>query len=181
VKIRIASDADRSAIIAIHADAFGHDEGPVVADLTAALLDDPTAQPLLSLVAECEGMAAGHVLFTTAHIEPAARGLSARILAPLAVVTKCQGRGVGGALIREGLNSLAACGVDLVFVLGHPGYYTQHSFAPAGVLGYQAPYPIEPRNADAWMVQALREGVIGSGGGVVRCAASLDQPQYWCE
>ena len=42
----------------------------------------------------------------------------------------------------EGLKQLAESGVDLVFVLGHPGYYPKFGFRPAGALGFEAPYPI---------------------------------------
>jgi hypothetical protein len=52
---------------------------------------------------------------------------------------------------------------------------------PAGVLGFEAPYPIPDEHAGAWMVQALKDGVIGRFKGKVRCAVVLDQPQHWRE
>jgi len=60
------------------------DEGTIVADLALALIDAPSAQPLLTLVAEADGEIIGNVLFSTAHIH-GAEELSADILAPLAV------------------------------------------------------------------------------------------------
>ena len=72
-------------------------------------------------------------------------------------------------------------GSELVFVLGHPEYYPRFGFRPAGVLGLSAPYPILEKNADAWMVLALCEGVIGNVRGTVRCAHSLDKEEYWVE
>ena len=72
-------------------------------------------------------------------------------------------------------------GVDLVFVLGHPGYYPRHGFRTAGVLGFDAPYPIPAKDADAWMVQELRPGFIGKIKGPVACAAALDHPEHWRE
>ena len=83
------------------------------------------------------------------------------MLAPLAVVPECQKQGVGGTLVKHGLELLSKSGVDLVFVLGYPEYYTRHGFAPAGVRGFDAPYPIPEKNSDAWMVFELRPGVIG--------------------
>ncbi|CAE7242442.1 yjhQ, partial [Symbiodinium pilosum] len=85
--------------------------------------------------------------------------VQAVILAPLAVHPDFQSKGIGGQLIREGLRTVEAKGTGLAFVLGHPGYYPKHGFKPAGALGYDAPYPIEDKNADAWMVQALGEAV----------------------
>lgn len=181
LQIRRSTDADRPAIARIHADAFGPDQGREIVELVSALWDDPTARPLLSLVAELEGVLVGHVLFTSVVVGAGARGTSASILAPLAVLGEQQRKGVGRALIREGLTLLSDSGVDLVFVLGHPGYYPKYGFRPAGMLGFQAPYPIAPHNADAWMVLSLKEGVIGTITGAVKCAAALDQPRHWQE
>jgi putative acetyltransferase len=72
-------------------------------------------------------------------------------------------------------------GVELVFVLGHPGYYPRHGFTPAGVLGFHAPYPIPEKNADAWMVQELHPGVIGRARGKILCADAINRPEYWRE
>ena len=161
--------------------AFGQEEGKEIAELVSDLLEDRTARPLLSLVAEEGGRIVGHVLFTRVSLEPEDRHFSARILAPLAVEEGSQAKGIGGRLIREGLRRLADSGVDLVFVLGHPEYYPVYGFRPARALGFEAPYPILPENDAAWMVQELRSGVIGSVQGKIRCAEALDQPQHWQE
>ena len=72
-------------------------------------------------------------------------------------------------------------GVQLVFVLGHPDYYPRSGFKPAGVLGYEAPYPIPAENADAWMVQELFSGIIGRVRGTVKCSDAMNQPEHWRE
>jgi putative acetyltransferase len=110
---------------------------------------------------------------------PGQQRVSARILASLAVVVDFQGDGIGSALIEEGLRQSRESGVGLVFVLGHPGYYSRFGFNAAGKVGLQAPYPIPQEHADAWMVQELSSGVIGGVEGTVRCARSLEQRRYW--
>ena len=72
-------------------------------------------------------------------------------------------------------------GVGLVFVLGHPGYYPKYGFVPAGTRGFEAPYPIPPEHADAWMVQELQLGMIGSFMGQVECTDTLNDPKHWRE
>ena len=181
MKIRHSTESDRIAISGIHRSAFGQEQGQEIVELVNDLLDDDTAKPLLSLVAETDGMLVGHILFTVARLQLEDDEVSVRILAPLAVSSHFQGEGVGGMLIREGLKQLAESGVDLVFVLGHPGYYPKYGFQTAGVLGFEAPYPIPLFHADAWMVQELKAGVIGSIEGRVQCSAVLNQPQYWRE
>ena len=83
--------------------------------------------------------------------------------------------------IKEGLNQLRNSGVDLVFVLGHPEYYPRFGFTPAGVLGFEAPYPIPDEHAGAWMVQELKQGVIGRVKGKIQCSEVLNQSQHWRE
>jgi putative acetyltransferase len=70
-------------------------------------------------------------------------------------------------------------GVELVFVLGHPSYYPRHGFEPAIRLGLMAQYPISPE--EAWMVRALRPGVIGQVRGTVVAADAMNRPEYWRE
>ena len=176
--IREATDADLQVVLSVEKEAFGSNEE---ADLVNNLLVDPTAQPLVSLLAWSDDRAVGHILFTAAHLEGPGSEASVSLLAPLAVIPDFQKRGVGGLLIERGLAHLTDTGVDLVFVLGHPEYYPRHGFAPAGVRGFEAAYPILEKNAGAWMVQELRPGVIGRVSGKVRCAKMLDQPEYWQE
>jgi putative acetyltransferase len=179
--IRPATELDQDGIDRVYLDAFGESQGREIVSLVHGLLADETAEPHLSLVAVENGALVGHVLFTRVTVEPGGRDVAARILAPLAVAPQRQGRGVGTALIREGLGRSSASGADLVFVLGHPDYYPRYGFRPASALGLDAPYPIPAAHADAWMVQELRPGVLGAVQGTVRCASALDEPRHWRE
>mmetsp|Transcript_37370 Transcript_37370/g.69749 ORF Transcript_37370/g.69749 Transcript_37370/m.69749 type:complete len:199 (-) Transcript_37370:164-760(-) len=182
VTVREGRPEDLEAIQEVHRLAFGAEEGESIVELVLALLKDPTAQPVTSLVAvTAEGKVVGHVLFTRAGLTPAPeKDVGVSILAPLGVVPDFQSQGIGGRLIREGFEVLRAQGTSLVFVLGHPGYYPRYGFEPAGALGFEAAYPIEENNADAWMVQALSEELPAARGKVV-CAAMLDKPELWQE
>jgi len=180
MEIRKSTESDLQDVLYVETQAF-IGEGPVIADLVRGLLCDPSAMPLLSLIAVNDGQAIGHILFTKAYFNPSLDSTSAVILAPLAVIPEAQSQGVGGKLIKEGLRLLSESGVDLVFVLGHPEYYPRHGFTPAGIQGFEAPYPIPEENAIAWMVQELRPGLIGSVSGKVKCANVLNQPEHWRE
>lgn len=179
--IRQSTETDRRDIEKIHTRAFGDEKGPEIAALVNGLFDDTTAAPLLSLVAVENDQLVGHILFTKAVLKGANTPVSIRLLAPLAVLPEAQAQGVGRKLIKEGLNQLRDTGVDLVFVLGHPDYYPRCGFTTAGMLGFEAPYPIPDEHAGAWMVQALKDGVIGRVKGKVQCSEVLDQPQHWRE
>ena len=49
-------------------------------------------------------------------------------LAPVAVLPEHQRRGIGGRLIRRGLDLLREWGEQIVIVLGHPDYYPRFGF-----------------------------------------------------
>lgn len=176
--IRQTGIEDSDAIAAIHKSAFGQNDEAL---LTANLLRDPSAEPRLSLIAEIDGKPVGHILFTRVLVTGTKESVSASLLAPLAVMPEVQGRGIGDALVREGLRQLTDQNTDLVFVLGHPEYYPRFGFRPAGTCGFSAPYPIPPQHGDAWMVLELREGSMSTAQGSVVCADALSKPEYWRE
>lgn len=176
--IRPAAASDIDDVLTIETQAFGY---PKEAQLVNELLDDPTAKPLLSLLAFINDRPVGHILFTNVRLTNPESSTVTALLAPLAVLPDFQKQGVGGQLIQQGLQSLKSSGTQLVFVLGHPDYYPRFGFEPAGRLGFTAPYPIPEEYAGAWMVQALQPGVIGSISGTVVCADALNQPQHWRE
>ena len=181
LQIRKAIQSDLQPISTLAMSAFGKTEGPVIAQLIADLLVDKSAQPVLSLVAIIEKSIVGHILFSNARVKQSDRDVSAALLAPLAVDPDYQSQGIGSQLVEEGLRQLSASGVDLVFVLGHPGYYPRFGFSEAGIAGFEAPYPIPQKNAGAWMILELHSGVIGHSSGRVVCANALDDPRFWRE
>jgi predicted N-acetyltransferase YhbS len=176
MRIREASHEHKAAILDVHKLAFGQDEEAL---LVEALLSDPSAQPVLSLVAEDDEAIVGHVLFTRVALVGPTEPLAAAILAPLAVVPSAQRSGVGRALIEAGCAALAGRGVQLLFVLGDPNYYNQHGFTAALPHGLRAPYEIHPEAA--WMVRALTAPAIETMHATVRCADALAPEKYWRE
>ncbi len=177
---RNAVPADRESILEVHRQAFGTEEGPVIAQLVGEMLDDPSAQPMLSLVSESAGKLTGHVLFTNVTLQPEPLA-NCRILAPLAVIPEVQGQGIGEQLTREALRGLQKEQVELVFVLGYPDYYHRFGFQAAGRQQLSAPYPIAAENADAWMVLELKPGAVDAHVGTVRCCQTLNRPEFWVE
>lgn len=179
MEIREITPADLPDVSRVHCAAFGREEE---AALVCAILADPSARPTLSLIARGQdGEALGHVLFSRVRLADSDLAVRCAILAPLAVAPQAQGKGVGGKLIAAGLRHLEAAGVDLVFVLGDPAYYRRHGFEPAGRKGLEAPYPVPDEHADAWMVQALRPGLLGSILGKAVCCDALSRPEFWRE
>jgi putative acetyltransferase len=81
----------------------------------------------IGLVAEEDGIVVGHIAFSPVKID--GKNCGWFILGPVAVEPSRQKRGIGGALIREGLNQLRASGAQGCALVGHPGYYGRFGFS----------------------------------------------------
>ncbi len=155
VRIRIEdgdSVEDRSAIRTINEAAFG---GPDEADLVDKLRAD--GHVLSSLVAELDAGLVGHILFSRMWIRSQAGALvSAVALAPMAVLPEHQRRGIGGQLLRYGLEVLRRRGQKIVIVVGHPTYYPRFGFSTEKTQSLKSPFP-----AEALMAIELSTGALG--------------------
>ena len=134
--IRVATEADWTAIPEIHRAAFG-DEGDAVARLTGELRASEWYEPELSFVAEEDGIVVGHVMNTWSWLE----GGSPRVLqlSPLGVLPEHQGHGHGSALVRASLDAVRSRGEGLLLVEGNPKYYGRFGFVRADELGLLPP------------------------------------------
>ena len=176
--IRQSQKDDLRDVLAVEKLAFGQDDE---ANLVADLLKDHSAKPLVSLLAFDDKKPVGHILYRRATLEGHEK-LKVFILAPLAVIPEYQKKGIGQKLMEAGDQFLSKMNADLVFVLGHPGYYPKNGFInDAASHGFVAPYPIEPKNADAWMYKALSGKKIEQIKGKIQCCEAMDKPEYWVE
>jgi putative acetyltransferase len=130
MKLREEVSGDQQAIRTVVANAFGScQEAKLVDDLRK---DGDLA---VSIVVEEDGEIRGYIALS--RLKSPERGLA---LAPLAVSTKAQRRGIGSALIREALSRAQASGTDIVFVVGDPNYYSRFGFSADVALPFPCPY-----------------------------------------
>jgi putative acetyltransferase len=158
ISVRLEQPDDASAIRETNELAFG---GPLEARLVDALRG--TAD-YLSLVATIDGRVVGHILFTPVTIEPAEDRRTAG-LAPMAVRPEHQRSGIGGQLIRAGLEECRRRGYSAVVVLGHPEYYPRFGFVPAHTFGLTCEFPSPP---EAFMALELDANALKAIHGMVR-------------
>ena len=180
VTIREERPDDAAAIHRVNLLAFG---GPG----EATLVDHLRAHGKLrvSLVAEQRGEIVGHIVFSPVRFvadgaapgapgPPASRagavpgGLG---IGPVAVVPEQQRRGIGGQLMRAGLDRCRAQGVPWIIVLGHPGYYPRFGFTPASRFGVRCAYPAPD---EAFMALELVPGTLGGAAGTVHYEPEFD-------
>ena len=146
--IRTEEPRDATIIRALHRLAFEEDAPGLIVDKLRA-----SGHSVISIVAEQAGQITGHVMFS--RIEAPMRALA---LAPVGVIPLFQGRGIGSALIREGLDRARKEGWQAVFVLGNASYYGRFGFSAAAAQGYTSPY-----SGPHFMAQLWDESVPASG------------------
>jgi putative acetyltransferase len=158
VILRRENPEERGAVRSLNEAAFGR---PDEADLVDRLRNEGAV--LASFVAESEERIIGHILFSRMSIETASGSMSAVALAPMAVWPGQQRRGVGGRLIRHGLDWLRGQGEHVVLVLGHPDYYPRFGFSSDRARSLASPFPTE-----AFMALELLPGALDGIRGRVR-------------
>jgi len=124
--IRNETDADVNTITELTISAFNtleisdHTEQFIIKALRAA------KALTLSLVAEVEDRVVGHIAFSPVAISDGTRHWYG--LGPVSVLPGYQGKGIGKALIEEGLKRLKKMGAKGCCLVGHPQYYRKFGF-----------------------------------------------------
>jgi putative acetyltransferase len=139
IVIRSETDADVGAITEVTIAAFetleisNHTEQFVVEALRAAWALS------VSLVAEVDGRVVGHIAFSPVTISDGTRNWYG--LGPVSVAPEYQRRGIGKALIEEGLSRLRSLGAAGCCLVGHPAYYVKFGFENIPGLVYEGVPP----------------------------------------
>ncbi len=126
IVIRSETDADVSAISEVTVAAFGtlkisnHTEQFIVEALRGA------KALTVSLVAEMDGRVIGHIAFSPVTLSDGTRDWYG--LGPVSVLPSYQRKGIGKALIREGLSRLKDMNAQGCCLVGHPDYYRKFGF-----------------------------------------------------
>lgn len=159
MEIRAEQAGDVESVRAVNLAAF---ETALEADLVEALRAQ-VGDGLVSLVAVVDDAIVGHILFSP--VTSADSGARVMGLAPMAVMPAHQRRGVGSALVRQGLDACRQRGVAAVVVVGHPTFYPRFGFVPGSTFGLACEYEVPD---DVFMAMELVPGGLGSTAGLVR-------------
>lgn len=164
--IRPETPTDYPGISEVNDLAFGQ---PAEGKLVEKLRKNPKFVPELSLVAEVDGRIVGHVLFFPIVIKSGAGDEECEeyetiSLAPISVLPEFQKQGIGGGLIKEGLEACRKLGYGSAIVLGHPEYYPKFGFEPASKWGIKDPFGAPE---EAFMALELKDGALEGVSGVV--------------
>ncbi len=125
----------------------------------------------ISLVAEINDKLVGHILFFPVQIANNEKIHQSLALAPMAVLPAYQNQGIGGELIRAGLEEAKDNGYKSAIVLGHKDYYPKFGFKMAKNWNIRAPYTVPLEN---FMAIELVEKGLNYVSGTVRYPAEFN-------
>ena len=126
-----------AAIARITRLAFDKTSGEEV-EMVARIRASPQFIPQLSLVAEVGGQPTGHLLISLEKLRRADGLLTEHtvlMLGPVSVLPAFQRQGIGGALIRHGLDFCKNRSEPMVTLFGHSDYYPRFGFRFAREFG----------------------------------------------
>lgn len=160
IAIRPETSEDKTAIHHVNQEAFGQTEEADIVDrlrIRGALT--------ISLVAVQSEEIVGHIAFSPVTVEMEHSNFDAIALAPIAVLSAYQCKGIGSQLVRAGLEECRRLGCEIVVVLGHPNYYPRFGFTPAKPKGINCDFQVPD---EAWMILELKESALAGRRGSVK-------------
>lgn len=118
--------------------------------------------PELSLVAEIDNTIVGHILVTKLKIKSEANTYNSLALAPVSVLPKFQGQGIGAKLILEAHKKAKELGHTSIVLLGHEHYYPKFGYKQAHTFGITLPFEVPKENCMA--IELVENGLKGVHG-----------------
>ncbi len=133
----------------------GEKEGSLVGNLAARLAEQIDNDEIIAFGVYEETTLIAAIFFSRLKLNAP---LAVYLLAPVAVATAYQGKGIGKALIQYGINQLKQRSVAIVVTYGDPAFYSKVGFQALSEQVIAAPLPLSM--PWGWLGQSLREAAI---------------------
>ena len=152
----------------------GKKEGRLIGNLASELSSGIDNQEIICFGTYDKESIIGVIFFTRLRFTQA---LQVYMLAPVAVSTIYQGKGVGQALIKYGLNELKKRSVAVVITYGDPSFYSKVGFQELSENIIQPPLKLSL--PEGWLGQSLSDVPIPTINERPRCVQEFNDPVYW--
>ncbi len=152
----------------------GEQEGKLIGELASKLSSGIDDQEIICIGTYENDSIIGSIFFTHLRFKEVIR---VYMLAPVAVSTRHQGRGVGQALINYGLDEMRRRSVDVVVTYGDPAFYTKTGFLPLQESSIKAPLKLSM--PQGWLGQSLTQAPIPTLEERPECVRAFNDPVFW--
>ena len=163
-----------SLFTSVFSSSDGVNEGQLIGKLASALSSGTDNEEIVCFGTYEEESIIGVIFFTRLYFN---QDIKIYMLAPVAVSTKHQGKGVGQALINYGLNELKNRSVAVAITYGDPSFYSKVGFQPLSENIIQAPLKLSM--PEGWLGHSLTGEPIQTINGRPTCVKEFNDPAYW--
>ena len=152
----------------------GEKEGRLIGNLASELSSSADNQEIICIGAYEEESIIGAIFFTRLRFN---ESIKVYMLAPVAISTTHQRKGIGQALINYGLQELKNRSVAAAITYGDPSFYSKAGFQglPENII--QAPLKLSM--PEGWLGQSLTEEPIPTINERPTCVKEFNDPVYW--
>ena len=163
-----------SLFTSVFSSSEGEIEGSLIGNLVSNLSSGIDNREVICFGAYEEETLIGAIFFTRLRFK---EEIQVYMLAPVAVSTRHQGKGVGQALINYGLNELKSRSVAVAITYGDPSFYSKVGFHSLSENIIRAPLKLSM--PVGWLGQSLTGGPIQPVNGRPTCVKEFNDPAYW--
>ena len=152
----------------------GEKEGMLIGSLSSELASSIDNDEIICFGVYENKSLMGSIFFTRLKFNSP---IQVYMLAPVAVSTENQGKGIGQALISYGLNELKKRSVNVAVTYGDPNYYSKVGFEELPENIIQAPLKLSM--PFGWLGQSLSGEQIKTINERPVCVKEFNDPVYW--
>jgi predicted N-acetyltransferase YhbS len=171
---RSSSEEVERLVASVFTSSEGEKEGSLIGGLAGELSSSADNHEIICIGAFEQDFLVGVIFWTRLGFD---EPIEVYMLAPVAVRTEYQGRGVGQALINYGLEELRSRSVAVVITYGDPAFYSKLGFQTLSEDVIQAPLALSM--PEGWLGQSLTGGPVPTLNSRPRCVPEFDNPVYW--
>jgi predicted N-acetyltransferase YhbS len=152
----------------------GENEGRLIGNLSSQLASNIDNDEIICFGVYENDTLIGSIFFTRLQFS---ESIQVYMLAPVAVSSEHQGKGIGQALINYGLNELKKRSVDVAVTYGDPSFYSKVGFRALSENVIQAPLKLSM--PFGWLGQSLTGESIPAINERPLCVKAFNDPVYW--
>jgi len=152
----------------------GEEEGNLIGSLASKLSSNINNEYIICFGAYEDESLIASIFFTRLRFSDP---ILVYMLAPVAVSTEHQGKGVGQALIKYGLSTLKKRSVAVAITYGDPAFYSKVGFEALSENVIRA--PLKLAMPEGWLSQSLTEEPIPTINERPICVKEFNDPVYW--